>query len=94
MTAVSILTSACNLVSGPRDRQHGAKRENFDRIATLWNAYLDTKRPGPLNAVDVGLMMVLFKLTRTQSGETNEDDFIDMAGYAACAGEIATESGK
>jgi hypothetical protein len=28
------------------------------------------------------------KAARTQSGATNLDDYIDMAGYAACAGEV------
>jgi hypothetical protein len=44
----------------------------------------------PLDAHDVGVMMVCMKLARTQSGAVNPDDYVDACGYAACAGEIAT----
>jgi hypothetical protein len=89
-TAGDLARKAADLVSGDRDRQHGEKVDNFSRIASLWDAYLHTRRTsGPLTAVDVGHMMVLMKVARTQSGALNMDDYVDMAGYAACAGEIA-----
>lgn len=89
--AADIARKAAELVSGDRDRQHGQMRENFTRIAMLWNAYLGTRKDpaAPLDAVDVGLMMNQLKVARTQSGAVNIDDFIDGAGYLACAGEIA-----
>lgn len=91
VTAGEIALKAAELVSGDRDRQHGAKADNFGRIASVWNAYLKIRRdPGSdLSPVDVGHMMVLMKLARTQSGALNLDDYIDMCGYGACAGEIA-----
>jgi len=89
-SAADLARKAADLVGGDRDRQHGAKDDNFSRIASLWDAYLHTRRTrGPLTAVDVGHMMVLMKVARTQSGALNMDDYVDMAGYAACAGEIA-----
>ena len=48
----------------------------------------------PLSAADVGAMMALFKLGRIATGGDKADNFIDMAGYAACAWEISTESGR
>ena len=39
-------------------------------------------------------MMALFKLGRIATGGDKADNFIDLAGYAACAGEISTESGR
>lgn len=91
MRATEIAGRAADLVGGDRDRQHGAKKDNFERIATMWNAWLKTRRDpaAPLSAFDVGILMVLMKAARTQSGSLNIDDFIDAAGYAACAGEIA-----
>lgn len=90
-SAADLARRAADLVSVDRDRQHGAKAENFARIATLWNAYLQIRREPaePLDAVDVGHMMVLLKQARTQSGAYNQDDYVDMIGYSACAGEIA-----
>lgn len=91
MKAHEIAAKAAELVGGDRDRQHGSKLDNFERIASMWNAYLSIRRePGaPLDAVDVGHMMVAMKLARTQSGAVNVDDWLDMAGYASCAGEVA-----
>ena len=99
MKAVEIATKAAELVGGERDRQHGDKTVNFENIATLWTAYLCARGllyfDGPsgetatLEPLDVAQMMTLMKIARTMSGEHNPDDYIDGAGYQACAGEIA-----
>ena len=91
ISATAILTQSSNLIGGDRDRQHGAKEDNFARIATVWNAWLAVRKSqdAPLDAHDVGCMMAMMKLARTQSGALNVDDYIDAAGYAACAGEVA-----
>ena len=93
LKAHQIAATAAELVGGDRDRQHGQKRDNFVRIAAVWQSYLGIRRDpkAPLDAVDVGHMMVLMKVARTQSGAVNPDDYIDAAGYAACAGEIAMQ---
>lgn len=89
--AVDIAGKAASLVGGDRDRQHGAKHDNFRRIAGVWNAWLSIRKDpsAPLDAHDVGCMMALMKLARTQSGALNVDDYVDACGYAACAGEVA-----
>lgn len=89
--AVDIADQAASLVGGDRDRQHGAKHDNFRRIAGVWNAWLAIRKEpaAPLDAHDVGCMMALMKLARTQSGALNVDDYVDACGYAACAGEVA-----
>lgn len=91
MKAHEIAAKAAELVGGDREQQHGKKADNLGRIASLWQAYLTIRRDpvAPIDAVDVGHMMVLMKLARTQSGALNVDDYLDSCGYAACAGEIA-----
>lgn len=91
MKASEIATKAADLVGGDREAQHGSKSQNFANIAVLWNGYLSIRRePGtPLTALDVGHMMVLLKVARTQLGSVNPDDWVDMVGYSACAGEVA-----
>lgn len=92
MNAVDIATKAAALVGGDRAEQHGDMAKTFANIAALWNAYLKI-RPNPeapISAVDVGWMMADLKKARAQGGLLNVDDFIDSAGYIACAGEIAT----
>src|SRR5258708_5794278 len=90
--AVDIAMTAASLVGGKREGQHGDKHLNFRNIAVLWTAYLAIRR-GPstltLDSVDVGHMMALLKIARTQAGDLCLDDYIDSAGYIACAGEIA-----
>lgn len=90
-SARDIATRAASLVGGDRERDHGKKADNFNRIAKMWQTYLDIRRhpSAPLDAVDVGHMMSIMKVARTQSGALNVDDYVDGAGYMACAGEVA-----
>ena len=37
------------------------------------------------------MMMALLKIARIKKGK-NVDSYVDLAGYAACAGEIATDT--
>ncbi|MEW5729992.1 MAG: DUF6378 domain-containing protein [Pseudomonadota bacterium] len=92
MTAASaICLRAAELVSGNRAATHGDKLENHANIAALWNAFLGDRLPAghKLSALDVALMMALLKIARTKAGGHNPDDYVDLAGYAGCAGEIA-----
>lgn len=91
MKAHEIATEAARLVSGDRQRTHGDKAVNFTNIARLWTAYLDNRADpcAALSPLDVAHLMVLLKVARTQLGAVNPDDWTDMAGYAACAGEVA-----
>lgn len=41
-------------------------------------------------AKDVAVMMALMKIARIKTGTGTADCFVDLAGYAACGGEIAT----
>lgn len=92
MKASDVAARAAELVAGDRENTHGSKERNFWNITQLWNAYLAIRRdPGaPLTPLDHAHMMVLLKVARTQLGDLNLDDYIDMCGYAACAGEIAS----
>lgn len=87
MTRDEILQTACDLINGDRAREYGDAYLNHARIAALWTTYIRSK-PDDLTPVDVAMMLVLMKVAR--SIETPKDDsFIDIAGYAALAGEMA-----
>jgi hypothetical protein len=92
LKASDIANKAADLVGGDRAMTHGDMAENLGRVADLWSAYLGRRLDCGLTAVDVGQMMVLLKVARTQGGTVNADDFIDQCGYAACAGEIALKT--
>lgn len=92
-TAPAIACRAAELVGGDRANDHGPMARNFANIAGVWNALL--RAAGvltdgrELDGVDVANLMEGLKLARRYSGRVNLDDFIDGAGYAAVAGELA-----
>lgn len=88
MNRPEILDNAKKCVCGQRQQDYGSPENNFERIAALWNAYLGAKT---VDAVDVAMMLALLKVARIKTGRGTEDSFVDLAGYAACAGEIATQ---
>ena len=53
-------------------------------IAEMWTAYTGTK----ITPLDVAMMMCLLKIARIKNGGGSGDSFVDLAGYAACGGEI------
>lgn len=91
MTRPEILKAATDCVCGKREQDYGSPENNFVRIAALWNAYLGSET---VDAVDVAMMLALLKVARIKTGTGTTDSFVDRAGYAACAGEIATHERK
>ena len=87
-TRKSILAEAEKCVCTSRQEEYGSIENNFSLIARLWREYLDTDNP--ITAHDVAMMMALLKIARIATGKPKTDNYIDLAGYAACAGEIAT----
>lgn len=87
----SILRSAAKCTTQDRNIEYGEPEDNFAAIAAEWQAHLDRRPPGPLNAHDVAIMMVGFKMVRSTNNPAHMDNYIDIAGYAACGGEIASK---
>lgn len=91
------LDEAKRIVCSDRNEQYGEPEDNFNVIADYWAAYLNNKyKVGvPLDSGDVAHMMVLFKMGRITTAKAHKDDnYIDMAGYAACAMECAANKAK
>lgn len=85
MTRPEILDAAKACVCGQREQDHGSPEENFAAISKLWNAYLGG---------DVAMMMALLKIARIRTGRHTADSYVDLAGYAACGGEISAEADR
>lgn len=83
MKRKEILEAAEKCVCGDRDKQYGNPEHSFFLIAELWEDYLDT----PVRPRDVAAMLALMKIARIKNG-VKDDNWIDLAGYAACGGEI------
>ena len=90
MTRPEILETARKCVCGGREQDYGSPESNFSTIARLWEAYSNVH----FSPVDVAMMLALLKIGRVASGKVKDDNFVDLAGYAACAGEIASMTVK
>lgn len=93
MKREEILNAAKACVCGGREQDYGTPERNFHIIADLWTTYIDATfatRRGVLRIEpkDVAAMMALMKIARVASGKAKDDNWIDIAGYAACGGEI------
>lgn len=80
------------LVCADRNVTHGDAEDNFRVIAQLWNVYIHNSKGEELNNKDVAIMMCLFKISRLMSNVDNIDNWLDLAGYAACGGGIVKKN--
>ena len=85
MNRGEILQEAARLTAKDRQNIYGDPRTNHRRIADLWTTYLEHE----ITPQQVAICMALVKVARLMQTET-EDSFVDLAAYAAIAGEIAT----
>lgn len=78
-----ILADAAACVCTDRNLMYGEAENNFDVIARFWETYLGM----PVSRQMVADMMILFKVARAATAEKDSrDTYVDIAGYAACAG--------
>jgi hypothetical protein len=85
MNRGEILQEAARLTAKDRQQIYGDPTVNHCRIADLWTTYLQYQ----VCPQQVAICMALVKIARLMESET-QDSFIDLAAYAAIAGEIAT----
>lgn len=94
MKREEILAAARKCVCGDREQDYGSPEHNFDTIARMWAAYLHAVKVNQggrdfyITGKDVAAMLGLLKIARIASGHGKMDNWIDLAGYAACGGEI------
>lgn len=108
MDRAEILKQAEELITGNRQIMYGSPDESFEAIGYMWGVYLREVYPeitkvfaiNQITAKDVAVMMALLKIVRAardkrvySEDSDYPDTYIDLAGYAALAGEIATKSG-
>lgn len=100
MTREEILKAAQKCVCGDLEQDYGSPERYFGVIGQFWETYLQEKCldpmcSGPLEVrilpEDVAAMMCLFKIARIETGHGKADNWIDLAGYAACGGELEAE---
>lgn len=95
MTTKHEILQAAIKATADRGLNYGKAEDNFDRIARLWNAHLINTgvidgHAQVLDAGDVAMMCALLKIARLQNMPDHPDSWIDLAGYAACGGEVTS----
>lgn len=85
-----VLDTAIAVTSGDRKRDYDSATPNHERIARIWNAYIQSRKDpaSELSALDVAHLMILLKIARAVYTPTR-DSYVDIAGYARCSAQIA-----
>ena len=103
MNRLDTLKAAAECVCGSREEDYGSPEDNFRTIASLWNSYLYgaglMENPTPhvwkgLKPKDVAAMLALLKVARIAGNRPKPDNWIDLAGYAACGAEMSAREPK
>ena len=85
MNRADILDEAKRCVTQDRAATHGAAEDTFGRIAAVWSARLGVR----LEGWQVCIMLADLKTCRAWGNPSHADNWVDLAGYAACGGELA-----
>lgn len=90
-TRQRVMKEAEKCVCGNREQDYGTPEDSFGRIAALWTAYMSNNSIADtvFSASDVSIMLALLKIARLANNPEHMDSWVDLAGYAACGGEIA-----
>lgn len=88
MKREDVLAAARRCVCSDREWDYGSPEDNFGIIADFWARYLQGRGAQlDLEPRDVAAMLALLKLARVATGHAKADNWIDLAGYAACGAE-------
>lgn len=93
MDRAEVLRQAKACVCGQRQDDYGTPENSFKVIGELWEVYIKEKCVGTDTIVtivpeDVAALLGLLKIARIATGNGKDDNWIDLAGYAACGGEL------
>lgn len=90
-----VLAEAETLITGDRNNQYGPPHQDFQRSAEAANAYGYRGPHGlPLQAHDIAILISLVKVSRITWQPDKRDNWVDLAGYAACGYECVIETQK
>jgi len=82
-----ILSAAAQAVTVDRAATHGEAEQSFAQIAALWSVRLGVE----ITPEQVAILLVDLKTVRAWGNPGHLDNWIDIAGYAACGGEVAQQ---
>lgn len=85
LTRAGVLDAARRAVTVDRAATHGKVEDSFAKIAAIWSVHLGV----PVTGAQVSLMLAELKIVRAWGNPTHADNWNDLAGYAACGGELS-----
>ena len=85
MTRATILDAAKDCVTSDRAATHGAVEDTFGAISAVWSARLGIT----ITPAQVCILMADLKSCRAWNNPGHVDNWVDLAGYAACGGELS-----
>lgn len=85
MNRPAILDAARVAVMQDRAATHGALEVSFGQIAAIWSVRLGVE----VSPAQVAILLVDLKGVRGWTNPGHADNWVDIAGYAACGGELA-----
>jgi hypothetical protein len=90
--AADTLRIAAEAVCGERNQSYGSPADDFRTQAEMFSSYLSrTNCTNVLvTASDIAALMILVKVAR-QAHRPKADNWIDVAGYAACGAQCDSE---
>lgn len=91
-----ILDKAKACVCRDRNKAYGEPEDGFNLIAALWEPVIRETCVSPGADVSVlpetvAMLMALLKVARAAQNPAHLDSWVDLSGYAACGGEIASK---
>lgn len=89
-----VLNEANNLINGDRNVDYGDPNDDFRKTAGMWDIYLKSvyEHRDHLLPHDVAVLMSMLKLSRIAWSPERRDNWVDLAGYAACGWDCVENS--
>lgn len=84
-----VCDEAKRLTCDDRNKDYGDPLADFDRIADMWSTLLDHT----ISPHEVAAMMICLKLSRLCESPGKADNWVDIAGYAACGAHTVVGRG-
>lgn len=82
-----LLDEAKDLITGDRNNHYGPPHEDFTRTADIMSSLGFRFDEMPIKAHHVAMIMATVKLSRMTWSPDKKDNWVDLAGYAACGWE-------
>jgi len=85
MNRAEILDAANKAVTVDRSAKHGGIEDTFSAIAAVWSVRIGMT----IEPYQVAIMLTDLKTCRAWGNPKHNDNWVDIAGYAACGGELS-----